>query len=164
MTLIPSSILVRGKRIGIIGLEAAIANLLASNKDLDSRKAAERIFEAIRGKNYIPTGLEDEYLSGLEAVWCKVTGKGDKQDIDGFLDIKILGPGCVSCNRLEEMVRDILDKWGFEADITHIHELDEIWRHGVTKTPALIINDKVMSQGRLPTLAQVESWIRDQQK
>ncbi len=159
--MIPGSIVVRGKKIGIIGLEVAISNLIASNEALSPFEAAERIFQMIKEKNYIPTGLEHEYLVGLEAAWRKVTGQESEQDTGTLLSIRILGPGCVSCNRLEAMVRDILDRLRLEADITHIHDLDEIWRHGVIKTPALIINDNIVCQGRVPPIAQIESWIRD---
>lgn len=46
------------------------------------------------------------------------------------------------------------------ADIEQIHELDEIWRHGVLATPALIINDEIVSSGKLPSRSDVEEWLR----
>ncbi|MCI5224688.1 MAG: thioredoxin family protein, partial [Candidatus Electrothrix sp. AR4] len=76
------------------------------------------------------------------------------------LVIRIFGTGCVSCNSLQILVIEILDRLKLAADIEQIHDPDEIGRAGITMTPALMINGKVKSTGLLPTPAQVEQWIR----
>ena len=55
----------------------------------------------------------------------------------------------------------ILDRIDVAADIEQIKELDEIWRHGVLSTPALIINGKAKSEGRVPTPAEIEQWLKE---
>jgi hypothetical protein len=50
---------------------------------------------------------------------------------------------------------------GMAADIEQIHDPDEIGRQGIIMTPALTINGRVKSGGRLPTRAQVEQWLRE---
>jgi hypothetical protein len=60
------------------------------------------------------------------------------------------------------MLFESLQKFGLAADMESVHDLDEIWRFGVTKTPALIINNTVKCAGRMPTPAEVEEWVREE--
>ena len=53
-----------------------------------------------------------------------------------------------------------MQEMGLAADIEQVHDLDEIWRHGVLSTPALVINGQVLCAGRIPTRAEVEEWLR----
>mgnify|MGYP001813807319 FL=1 len=59
------------------------------------------------------------------------------------------------------MLIDILQEKKVAADIEDVQDLDEIWRYGVTKTPALIINGKVKSAGIQPLRVQIEQWIEE---
>jgi len=159
---IPNTIVVKGRIIGIIGLEAAFSNLLAQKDTLSPKEAAKKLFDEIKVKNYIAADLKQEYLKGLEVAWRKFHGlEVVENDDKTVLDIKILGPGCLSCNRLEEMVTNVLEETRIAADISHIKEHDEIWRHGVVNTPALVINGKVVCSGRLPTVAQIKNWLNE---
>ncbi len=154
------TLLVNGKFVGLVGLDRAVRELLDSRGTaLDPKEAAQLLFDKVRGRNYIPPGTESAYLEALERAWLKAAG-GDGPEEEGFLVVKILGPGCVSCNRLEEMVKDVLAGLGLAADFEHVTDHDEIWRHGVMQTPALVINGKVYCSGRLPAPAKVEEWIR----
>ncbi|OCC15283.1 redox-active disulfide protein 2 [Dissulfuribacter thermophilus] len=159
--MIPNTIVVNGRIIGIIGLEAAFSNLLAQKDTLSPKEAAQKLFDEIKVKNYIAADLKQEYLKGLEVAWRKFHGLEIEDDDKTVLDIKILGPGCLSCNRLEEMVTNVLEEIRIAADISHIKEHDEIWRYGVINTPALVINGKVVCSGRLPTAAQIKNWLNE---
>lgn len=66
-------------------------------------------------------------------------------------DLKILGTGCPKCRKLEEMVRDHVQKHGIEAEISHITNLDEIMEYGVVMTPALAVNNEIKISGKLPS-------------
>ena len=55
-----------------------------------------------------------------------------------------------------------MDEMQVAADIFQVHDLDEIGRFGVMQTPALIINGKLKSVGRLPTRSQIEEWLREE--
>ena len=59
------------------------------------------------------------------------------------------------------MLIDILQEKKVAADIEDVQDLDEIWRYGVTKTPALIINGEVKSAGIQPPRVQIEQWIEE---
>lgn len=63
--------------------------------------------------------------------------------------IKILGSGCKNCNTLTESVKKVLEEMKVEAEIIKITEFPEIMAYGVMSTPALVINEKVVSAGRV---------------
>jgi small redox-active disulfide protein 2 len=77
-----------------------------------------------------------------------------------MLHIKVLGPGCANCKKLEEVTRQALATVGIEAEITKVTDLGEIIAYDVLQTPGLVINDKLMSSGRIPTPATVAEWLR----
>ena len=77
-----------------------------------------------------------------------------------MITIKVLGPGCANCKRLEEVSRTALSLAQVEADIVKVTNMQEIIAAGVIKTPGLMINGKLVSSGRIPAPATVADWIR----
>ncbi len=150
------------KAVGLIGLDAALSELKKTrgNGDLAPEDAARILMERIEHKNYVPTGARPAYLKALARLWKEETDEVGSQK-GQYRSLRILGPDCIGCNRLEEIVRSVLDERGIAADIDHVRDLDEIWRYGVMTTPALVIGNKVLCSGRLPTRAQVEKWIQE---
>ncbi len=148
--------------IGLIGIEGALSRLRkkAETKQISPEEAALELLAAVKQRNYVPPAAEHKYLQALEKYWIRHFSESQEQESDNR-QIRILGPGCVSCNRLEEMVISIFSEYGLPADIEHVKDLDEIWRYGVIQTPALIIGNKVLCSGRLPTRAAVEAWLRE---
>lgn len=63
--------------------------------------------------------------------------------------IKILGGGCPNCKRLEENTKKALKELKFEADIIKVKDTKDILRYNIMRTPALVINEKVYSSGRV---------------
>ncbi len=76
-----------------------------------------------------------------------------------MITIKVLGPGCANCKRLEEVSRTALGLAQVEADIVKVTDMQEIIAAGVIKTPGLMINGKLVSSGRIPAPATVADWI-----
>lgn len=148
-----------GVSVGLAGLDAAIAKVRASDPDglKGPEDAALEVLAILEEKNYVPAAARDAYIDAIKRL---LTGAGGGDDPQG-LSIRILGPGCVSCNRLEEIVRSVLDQKGIAADIEHVKDLDEIWRYGVISTPALVINERVLCSGRLPARCNVEEWLHE---
>ncbi len=64
-------------------------------------------------------------------------------------NIKILGGGCKNCETLEKNVRTVLKKLGWEIEIEHITDFSEIAKYGVMTTPALVLDEKLASYGRV---------------
>ncbi|MDD3429105.1 MAG: thioredoxin family protein [Oscillospiraceae bacterium] len=63
--------------------------------------------------------------------------------------IKILGSGCVKCNQLESAVKEAVAQLGLSAAIGHVTDFGEIAAYGVMTTPALVVNSKVVSYGKV---------------
>jgi len=77
-----------------------------------------------------------------------------------MLTIKVLGPGCANCRKLEEVSRKALEMLGVEAQIVKVTDMQEIIAHDVMQTPGLVINDKLVSSGRIPTPGTIADWIK----
>lgn len=76
-----------------------------------------------------------------------------------MLKIKVLGPGCANCKRLEQITRSEAANLGLEADITKVTDYGEIMAFGILSTPGLVINERVVSYGRIPTNQEVIDWL-----
>jgi small redox-active disulfide protein 2 len=76
-----------------------------------------------------------------------------------MLDIKILGPGCANCSKVEQITRQAVSDMGFQADISKITDYSEIMNYPILSTPGLVINDEVVCSGRVPTQAEVTTWL-----
>lgn len=76
-----------------------------------------------------------------------------------MLDAKALGPGCTNCVRLEKLVREVLDENKIEATVEKLITFDDFARYGVMITPALVVNGKVLTQGKVPTKHTLVHWL-----
>jgi small redox-active disulfide protein 2 len=74
--------------------------------------------------------------------------------------IKILGPGCKKCSTLTENTEKALASLGLTADVIKVTDFAQIAAHGVMSTPALAIDDKVVSVGKVLTAAEVEKMLQ----
>lgn len=73
--------------------------------------------------------------------------------------IKILGTGCPKCKKLEETARQAISELGIEAEVEKVTDLNAIMDYGVMMTPALVINEKVVSSGKLLSVSDVKAMI-----
>jgi small redox-active disulfide protein 2 len=73
--------------------------------------------------------------------------------------VKILGPGCANCRKLEAVAREAAASAGIDAEFTKVTDIDAILAYDVLSTPGLIINDKVVSSGRIPSQAEIRQWL-----
>ena len=110
-------------------------------------------------KNYIPKQAVEPYKEALREEYRRYHNLGSAENQG--LTIRVLGRPGVTCNKIKVMLIDILQEKKVAADIEDVQDLDEIWRYGVTKTPALIINGEVKSAGFQPPRVQIEKWIEE---
>ena len=75
------------------------------------------------------------------------------------LSIKVLGSGCPNCRRLEALAREVVGELGVDASVEHAHDFGRIAAYGLMATPGLVVNEVVKSAGRIPSKAEVTTWI-----
>ena len=73
--------------------------------------------------------------------------------------IKVLGSGCANCKKLEAVARDAATIAGVEAEFIKVTDMAAIMAYDVMSTPALVINEKVVSSGKIPTKSEVQNWL-----
>ncbi len=76
-----------------------------------------------------------------------------------MLTIKVLGSGCANCKRVEQIVHKVGDEMALQAEIIKVTEYPEIMKYNIMSTPGLVINEKIVSTGRIPTPAEVTAWL-----
>ena len=75
------------------------------------------------------------------------------------MDIKILGSGCPRCKTLEKITRDVVTEMGIEASIHKEEDIMKIMEYGILHTLALVIGEKVVVSGRVPSSGEIKNLI-----
>lgn len=73
--------------------------------------------------------------------------------------IKILGPGCRNCANLERVTRQALEDLGLDATVEKVEDYPTIVAYGVMATPALVVDERVLTSGRVPTRQEVRELL-----
>ncbi len=76
-----------------------------------------------------------------------------------MLTIKVLGPGCANCKKLEEIARQAAAGLSVEATFIKVTDYADIMKYNILSTPGLVINEKVVSSGRIPSTAEVTTFL-----
>ncbi|MBK8287696.1 MAG: TM0996/MTH895 family glutaredoxin-like protein [Cellvibrionales bacterium] len=76
-----------------------------------------------------------------------------------MMTIKILGSGCANCKKLEAVARAAAEAAGIQAEFIKVTNQAEILDYDILSTPALVINEKVVCAGKIPTQADVTQWL-----
>ena len=76
-----------------------------------------------------------------------------------MLTIKVLGPGCENCKRLAWLTERAATHLGIEAQIVKVTDYTDIMKYNVMSTPGLVINEKVVSAGRIPSEAEITTFL-----
>lgn len=76
-----------------------------------------------------------------------------------MLTIKVLGPGCANCKKLEAVARKAVDSLSVEAEIIKVTNYSEIMKYSIISTPGLVVNEKLVSAGRIPSEAEIVTFL-----
>lgn len=147
--------------VGILGFKRTLAEITPEHIDKSDVEIGHELFKRLSKKNYIPESRREEYSKALLREFKKHLGLPFEEGSNKGLEIKVLGQGCLQCNRLEMDVMSVLAEFNVVADIEHIRDIKEIGKYGVLGLPALIINGKVKCVGNVPPRNQLKAWLID---
>ncbi len=149
--------------VGIMGLKRAMEEMPEEYAERPDDEVGAELLKRLSKKNYIPTPAKENYEKAFLREFKKFLGKPYEQEVSGGVEIKVLGQGCVQCDRLERDLMEVMAEIDLAADLEHVREIKEIGKYGVMGMPALLINDKVMSVGRVPPKTKLKEWLEEAQ-
>jgi len=76
-----------------------------------------------------------------------------------MIAVKVLGPGCANCRRLEERVRNVVAERS-DVAIEKVTDVAAMLAYGIMATPALVVDETVVATGRVPSYDEIASWLR----
>ncbi len=76
------------------------------------------------------------------------------------MDIKVLGSGCAKCKKLTENAEKAVSESGVAAQVVKVTDMQEIMKHGVMSTPALVVDGKVKSTGKVLTVGEIKELLK----
>jgi small redox-active disulfide protein 2 len=76
-----------------------------------------------------------------------------------MLTVKVLGPGCPNCKKVEAIARQAVSGLGIEAEFIKVTDYGDIMKYPILSTPGLVINENLVCAGRIPQPAEVTTWI-----
>mgnify|MGYP001028130304 CR=1 FL=1 len=91
------------------------------------------------------------------------TGEEKQSFNEGLMSIKILGSGCKNCVALTKNAEKALEELGVEAEVMKVTDFQDIMAYGVMSTPALVINEKVVSSGKVLKPKEIKVLLKKQE-
>lgn len=148
-------------RIGIIGLKSVLAEVAEMSAARSDEEIRTELLKRLAKCNYIPGPSKEQYSQAFLREFKKFTGQPLEKEESGLLEIKVLGPGCARCNKLEQDLMAVMAEMNLPADIEHVTDALEIGNYGVMGTPALVINEEVKAAGSVPPKTKLKQWLQD---
>ena len=75
------------------------------------------------------------------------------------MKVKILGPGCARCDQLEKITKEVVKELGIDFSLEHVKDIKKIMEYPILHTPGLVLNEELVCSGRVPTKAEVTTYI-----
>lgn len=76
-----------------------------------------------------------------------------------MLTVKVLGSGCANCKRVEQIAQRVIADLAIEAVVVKVTDYNQIMAYDILTTPGLVVDEKVVCSGRIPTPAEVTTWL-----
>ena len=153
---------IAGNPTGIIGLKKVLNEVSEEAADRSDSEIGHALVNRLAQRNYIPDRVKPVYRNALLREFHRFIGKPIEEltlNSTDPMSIRLLGPGCPNCDRIEREIFEVLSELNLVADFEHVRDLLEIGQYGVMGTPALVINGKVIASGSVPPKAQLKIWI-----
>jgi hypothetical protein len=155
-----SQIIVAGQRTGIVGLKKTLEEVARECAGRADGEITDELMRRLSKRNYIVAKVKDAYETAFLREYKKFVGKPFEETVDpGLVQIKVLGPGCPNCERLEQDIMALMAELQMKADLEHVCDPVEIGSYGVMSMPALVINGKIKAAGKLPSKGTIRQWL-----
>ena len=152
---------VGGDRIGIIGLKPILSEVAESFGTQSDEVIRTELLKRLNKRNYIPEPSKENYCQAFLREFNKFTGRTlEDDDFDG-VEIRVLGTGCASCDKLEQDLIAVMAEMDIAADLEHVTDIAKIGSFGVMGTPALVINRVVKAVGSVPPKPKLKKWLQE---
>ena len=79
---------------------------------------------------------------------------------EGICCVKVLGSGCKNCHALLEAAKEAVQSMGLNIEVEYVTDMEKIMEYGVMRMPALVVNEKIASMGKVLKAAEVEQLLR----
>ncbi len=152
---------VGGNPVGMVGLEE-IFSQARNQRGWSEVELDKFLLEEARKRNFIPSKTEGIYAQALLNAFRRFCGEEVEEDSPG-LQVRILGGGCVNCQKLGRETLSALSELNLAADFDKEEDPRKIAQYGVLGIPALVINGKVKSVGPVPPKKQIIEWLKGAQ-
>ena len=150
--------------VGIIGLKSIVEEVANDFAEKQETEIIDELLKRLSVKNYIPGNIREEYGKAFIREFNKFVGRPYEEEVFEGLEVKVLGQGCTQCDKLEQELMHVMAEYEFVANIEHVRDIKEIGKYGVMGMPALIINGKVKSVGRVPPKNKLIEWLKEAQE
>ena len=98
---------------------------------------------------------------GVPAQETTATNECCGKIVEGICCIKVLGAGCKSCHEQYENVKEAVKKLGLEIEVEYITDMQKVMEYGVMSMPAVVVNEKVVSMGKVLKATDVEKLLHN---
>jgi len=156
---------IAGQKIGFFGLSEILKNLQQKNLS-DEADLKRELLQQVRVQNYLPDSRAEDYAQALLREYKKFAGLPVEPAVEksAFPTVRILGPGCIACETMEKDVRAILSELNIAADVDHVRDVNQIAEYGMVRTPALVINEQIVLNGRSLPKSQLKKLLEEKLK
>lgn len=155
---------VGGHATGIIGLQPILEDVAKEYKGRSDDDIKVELLNRLSKKNYISSRTRDMYGQAFLREYKKFVGESFEDTEAGGPEIKVLGPGCPRCDKLEQDLMAMMAELNISAGLEHVRDPLEIASYGVMGSPALIINGEVKAVGSVPPSKKLKEWLLEAAK
>jgi hypothetical protein len=149
--------------VGIMGLKSIMEEMADEYGEKTDREVTNELLNRLGKKNYIPDKIKEDYGRAFLREFKKFFGKPFEEEKRQGIEVKVLGPGCVQCDRMEQELMQVMAETGIMADIEHVRDIKEIGKYVVLGTPALLINGQIKSVGKVPLKSKMIALLKEAQ-